>query len=386
MEVIGETTTTINWESFPSDMICEIISEITDISDIISFMSTSKTFIKFAKLCVTQLTSLKFITVPLSNFNCFDNLIKSDKNTLLLIEKADDISVIKTMKNLIEANLYFSVNTVQDFSNMVLILIDSYLTPIEEKFETGGSMIHRRSLNNVLIRIIAKVGNDTYAVIIDNGRILMIMPEIQLTIVLSTKIKNTYKPLKINFLGLKGEAKMDKTIIFGFLAPFGMKDNLINFIKDGNFGLLDPSKPPSATNQILKSQLKNIDGKVSNSSILTTMFAIYVLTNMVSGVILTADENMRKNFENVIEEYNKTVDTYKKINLSAFRYANMQIMIMQSSIDKRSKDLIPFLSKINYFDPDELTNDENIVKNTLKIIRDLRQNNQILYLPDGSTK
>ena len=382
----------IDWNLMPRDNACEIISHITNVGDIINFMKTSSTFINLAMICVKELTSEKLVSSPLSNFTGFTRLARSNENVLLLLEHIDNIAIITQLFRLVEANFYFAVNTETEFSDMVISIINGYLTPVEEVSAQGEVNTYRRSLDNAMIRIIANIGKEAYAVIIDHNKIMLFMVQNPATNALKDTIASTFNPLVVEFYYGK--------IYSGFNLPFGLMDNLTEFIQEGNFGLVEPSNPPSVvTNPTLKSQLKLIGSGFSSSALLTPLLAIYAIVNNLSlgqtKLILSADDNIREHFQKVVDEYNQSAPTDKQINLSAFRHATFQRLIYLSSTKSKSYDPILPLTKTKYVSIQDVENDQDVTSGTYSKYKDILKRNRIarktggnispIYLPDGST-
>ena len=394
-----------NWNLFPSDLLSYLFTFITDVSDIITFMLVSKAFRNNAKLYVTKLSSSKLVSIQLTNLKGFDKLVRSNENILLEINDIKDISVIGLMKDLVETNFYFSVKSEIKFSDMVLEIMDTYLMPIKEEYKTGGEKIHQRSLDNGMIRIIAILPEEyietyiidnmtspkqkVYTLIIDHGKILIITPNTIRMETLKGKIENKYNPKIIEFLRIDGEPPHQTN---GY-DSIGLKENMINFINYGEFGLLDPSKPVSETNPTLKSQLKTINTDFSNIMSLQILLGIYIYTNIeeARNDFFKADEKIRESFEKIVKKYNKNNDfhyIFSNISLDKIKFKDLSIFASRSKIIKQSRTLtfIKFISRVRYFNPKDLKIDFNTILITSNIVEDLRKNNQPIYLPDGSIK
>jgi len=75
----------------------------------------------------------------------------------------------------------------------------------------------------------------------------------------------------------------DNTRLTGFGSLFLFKSPILNFLRNSDFGLVDPNQPPSFDNPPLSTYLiKIIQSNAINCALLNIIFCIYVVYHQIS--------------------------------------------------------------------------------------------------------
>ena len=91
------------WDLLNEDAACEIISRLTSIRDIINYSETSPRFYQLAKRCLTRLDSDEYIEVPLTWLSEFKNLRVTGENIRVLVTPRT-LHLVESLPRLLEAN------------------------------------------------------------------------------------------------------------------------------------------------------------------------------------------------------------------------------------------------------------------------------------------
>jgi hypothetical protein len=288
------------WSSLPPELACIAVSNITDISDISRSLQTSNIFRQYT-FCIQNLTSNKVLLAPSSFLDSFIN-VKTADHKIVFIVTENDLNKLNSLIHLRQA----------DFVLRNFNLLSSLFQNL-------------KGLNfpEHYFKIILDSPDGCIGILISNGNFL-ILPDNNYQQQIGTLIINT-KPNLISTMlpdigvGIEGNP--------GFKL---WKNPMREFLLFSDFGLVDPTQPPSEINRPLSEYIRLVsDG--ANVTLLYKILTIYIRYHGLSqGTLINSDQTMRRYFEHQIE---KNRDKHPNFNLSAMLYANLTIIISLNSIN-----------------------------------------------------
>ena len=322
------------WENLPLEMVCEIMSYITDIKDIVSLPEM------FAKLCIKRFTSKDFIITPISYFNSFESLVYSDNKILFEVD-ANSLSVIASLRRLRKAN--FIINSPE------------LLVPLLHELEIRSKDFE------VDFKIVIQYPTITVGIIIQ-GQKFIIIPRYKfpyyndISNVLSDDIRKEYTELQ--------EVHHRNMLL---------RYKIIEFLRMSDFGLVYPLQPPSNDNPPLSIYINKLaDGGISRRDILIKIVYIYVYYHKLKhGPIITADDNMKDYFP-----LPEGVD----INYSLLTDANLRRIVNGSFNRKVSIEEIAECDIPKFLPDDTINNIEAIIGQAHNVYKIYDSNKSVAVL------
>ena len=239
-----------HWADLPSEIACEIITRITDLRSLLNYMQISRTFYRLAHSCTRIIDSPVRIEVPLSYFAGFQNLQTIGDNISVTLN-TEDLPLLSTLPLLTTANLRYShTSGISGYPPLELGVILSF---------ADGLKIAQK-IHNLNLRLAIDQQTVIFYLIIQGNR-FTIEPD----------------PLRVEEVRQLFHLSYPQ---FEFVPIPGMMSLLSrgvrNFLSQQDFGLIDPSQPPSETNPPLVTLLREIaqSGLVHNL-LITYAFLIY---------------------------------------------------------------------------------------------------------------
>lgn len=370
MEFSGASTDSDPWAYLPRDLVCENISYITDINDIVNLFRVSKSFRENVD-CVQVITSQSIVSVQLSSLTSFTNLRWIDHRVIISVDTVQ-LNSLNTLRH-----AHFLINDV--------------------------------NLLGTLLQLLPKV-NEHYF------KISLVLPE-GLKII-SILIKNgdyVIVPLNSKYVNLINIPGLNKIIIprtdDGFNQLALLREPLKRFLREGDFGLTDPSQPPSEDNPPLSEFTRYISDAAS-TKILVLLLPAYVKYNLLETAtdrrFLRADELMRTYFSFQIDAYNtKTIESSigqsqpqivlptqqrQPIDMNRMLHAHLSVIISANRLNTMTpQELAEYEFPEIIPSPDDLARINNIISHARNIYVQLHTQAKttpgiFFYTTDGSKR
>ena len=158
--------------------------------------------------------------------------------------------------------------------------------------------------------------------------------------------------------------------------PVKVDHDLLNFLINGEFGLVSPSQPHSYENQCLLCGLKSIKS-ITDLECLRILMSIYVMINRLNRrnmFLIEGDELIKRYFWSATDQWNKS--SKRQIDLSVFRLSNFGdlLPLMTSPIQNEVNDTV--FVKIDH--------DRNILIGIREELRHLKSSNNSIHLSNES--
>jgi hypothetical protein len=250
------------FENLSLDISCEIISKITSLEDIITYRTTSKIFSEISKTCLENVNANVPTYLPIVFFANHPSLKRLGDQIYLQVTPKS-LEILTTIPSLRAANLYLGKLATENLQDVILLTLD--LLNVERK------------IPKVNFRIAATTEKGENFFFFLQGRRFMIHSYSDDHSDLAAEIQSRYPEL-IHF----NLEEMYPTLL-GFIDPNHPKllsDRLRRFLNEGNFGLIDPSQPPSSTNPPLSNCAKVLaEAGVADYSNLISLILRYIEIN-----------------------------------------------------------------------------------------------------------
>lgn len=227
------------WEHLPDDMACEIISRTTNIRDLFQYMQTSKRFSELAHLCTIRLESDERRTIGIESLVNFNQLQEIGDNILVSI-KSETIPLLQNLPQLRKANFFLplSSNFIQD----VLLILN--------QLNLAGKIPYENFRIIGFLKYLFLQGDHT----------MIIWP--MLTSEKLLPLQEQYPEMIFTLL-------KDPQLL--------MNNRLRNFLREGDFGLVDPTRFPSEDNPPLSVYLSRLGNHgLAESQLSASILRIYI--------------------------------------------------------------------------------------------------------------
>lgn len=330
------------WQFLPLEQACQAISYITDITDVSRILQTSVGFRQYVH-CIQNLTTNRLVTVTSSYLSAFTNLVSVDHKIVV------NLDVLPSLPKLQQAHF--------------LIRDVNLLAPLLQNLNRLDYPEHYFKISLVLPDIIM-------GILILNGRFVIIPPGKNYEQAL-TQIINQIRPSLVQLTIPNTGQRFNRFVL--------LRKPMRDFLKTADFGLVDPSNPPSDSNPPLSNYAKILaDG--APTGLLLKIFTIYVFYNRLyqidNPIFINTNQEIRRYFEPQIEANRSK---YPNLNMSAMLFAHIQVLISINILDSVTvEDIaeyefpnIPTLDVINYID--------GVTNLTRAIYRQLRNQAQRQY-------
>ena len=308
------------------DAMSELFLNLTDVSDIYGTLMSNTSLRQCTRKCVKKLTSKRLVNMPLINFRDFTELSEIDSNVLFVIDSVDDADVLKTMPKLTMFNLFVNDTqmSIDEFCEKVLTILLQYLEH-PTNINNGDDNRIGRTLFNSTIRICGRIrltptidvipdiistgyeDNTMIAspycdvgIVINNGKVMTIncgrehkMIELVQTILNIDPDVNIaipvvyfrehdlskYYPGRFEYYMYAHYPVRHAVMNIDDLQMCQINKTLRRFIRDGDFGLIDPKSPPGPQNPDLKSQLSIVNTGLGNVDLIHHLLRTYLYVN-----------------------------------------------------------------------------------------------------------
>ena len=255
----------------------------------------------------------------------------------------------------------------------VTAIIDAYLTPVTITMSDGSQSLIQRKLGDSLIRIMGRIGGSETGLIIDHGRIFFFRGNL---------VPVGYVNQITEYLAQKDENLTIYNLPTGSVS-FLVKE-VIGFINEGDFGLVNPSRPPNPVdNPPLKSRLQMSSSGILLGVSLLVLFNIYYYVNRIYKE-KKGDRLMKKYLENIVAKHNIFYHE-TPINLDNFRGSIRMQEFTKIGIHSPRSDMIMDI-RIPEVEAnvDNMTLERESLRSAATVYRNLRDNNQPFYMVDGT--
>lgn len=268
------------WIDLPVEIACEIITRITDLRSLLNYMQTSKTFYRLSRLCTRVIDSPVKVEVPLSYFTGFQNLQIIGGKIRVRIDP--DISALSTLPGLRAANLIYNRDVEEVNPDELHDLVKTIL----------ANLGLGRKIPQVDFRIVVVSNFNRIGLIIQGDRfdILGVSETVSRPIV--ETIKEAYPQLQ--YLGLSNLS-----------ANFTLVNrDFRNFLLEADFGLTDPTRPPSENNPRFSVDDLSDSGLLPRYLILDLILLYGWHNGLIENGVLYLDDLMRKYIQPALIEEN----------------------------------------------------------------------------------
>ena len=280
MEAVIEEVPYDSWSDLPEEIACEIITRITDLRSLLNYMQSSQTFYRLARLCTRMIDSPVKVEVPLSYFAGFQNLqLIGDK--ILVTITAEELSLLSTLPSLRAATLLY---------------IDSPETRVVDSYASLRSILRAldlgRKIPQMNFHIILHPGYSSLFLIIQGNRFGILGAD-RLE---AARVINEIYP-QLQYLELPG--------LGSSLATYNR--DFMNLLRDGDFGLVDPSQPPSEKNPPFSYDLHRLaDSGALPRTLPFDLILLYAAHNgLVKDGTIYLDDLMKRYIQPAIVEHNR---------------------------------------------------------------------------------
>lgn len=309
------------WADLPVEIACEIITRIDDLRSLFNHMQASKTFYELAQVCIRELNSKVRMEVPLRSLVKFQNLESLGDNIILTVTP-DEVNLLSSLPRLRRANILFS--------NLVYGAFNQLSSEITVIFQELG-LSRKIPLVNFRIHLILSTIPTTILIQGDRFGILSFED-------VSPLIQKLYPELK--YVQLPSGYSSGETLI---------SRDLRDFLREGDFGLTDPSHPPSGTNPPLRDYLEQFADFKMMPKVLGDIIEIYAIYHhLIHEDEITLDETMKRYiqptiiWENKVRKsrflgnaYTRYSELYKPLSLDKISIYSIPDMILQSTHPER---------------------------------------------------
>ncbi len=338
----------------------------------------------------------KFPIQPLAKFTLVDTI----DDTIVAINNIDDIRELVSMDRL--RNVHLSIGRMSNFTEfmgMVVNIIDHYLMKI---IITNGEnqRVVERKLHHSLLRITGKIEDIKFGLIIDHGRVYII-DDVRFEDQIENKIAeinqlvaylNRKEKLLKFFHPLPRSPSTDIMEEIRFLVG-----DLLLFIEEGDFGLSDPSVPPSEINPPLKQKLQMLSTRTTRWNSIYGMLRIYLFVNGITEHIYTKyirrenvdERSLEKYFRHTIIRYN-LIHAIGQIHLNRIcPFTDISRLLEFSAIRVHRPDpydigeiRVPEIETTE----EQLDMEDEIIHSIIVIYRSCMISKKPIYRTDGSKK
>jgi len=323
------------WNYLSKDIACEIISHITNFGDILNFRKVSKRFLKHVTFCSTQLTSDEMVHISSNILKLFPKLKYIDHKIGINI---DNINDIKSLKHLEHA--YFLI----DNPDLIKVILKS---------------LHRLKHSYHYFKIGVTMTEKFIGFLRKNNKSIII-----------PKSDSHYIDEKIEDFPSMPPAIAYNTDIFERKL---LKMPLIQFINNEDFGLVDPTQPPSINNPPLSDYIfDHMD--CSNISTIISLLYIYMLyhTLTISKIKYSFDSVLKFYFQQQIDKYNLKQHPNNKMDTNDFTRMKIGNICYLNILNVFTDEELSEYKFPNIVSLDIYNEIDNIINKTMNIYKTLK--------------
>lgn len=369
------------WQELPLEMACHIISNITDVHDISKLIQTSSGFRRYA-YCIQHLTSNTNIRIPVSYFEIMPGLQTIDHKIEIPVQYYD-LDLLSKLDILSEA--YFVLQDINLLSPLLQVL--NGLNLVQHYFKI--SLVLPATTMGILIQ------NGRYIIIPAKNSSAQRLVELLDELKPLSKFINNIHPSLVELISqgypslvqiIPPESFLQTNLLYTYTL---LKKPMRDFLKTADFGLVDPTQPPSDNNPPLSNYIQIIsDG--TGEKVLMELLNIYIYYHQLTqGYWINADQVMRKHFQSQLDTV--TDPNGREINMSVMSFPNLLKIIISNRLESITVDEISKYEFPVIISTQVQNNISDIVTNTFQTFRQLRQQSRVqpnvaYYATDGSLR
>jgi hypothetical protein len=377
----------MDFDIMPLEIACHMISYIKSIHDIINWMIISKRFRYLAEFCIQEIYSDIVVRVPITNFIDFIALKKVNDNILLTNLDISNVNILTTMPKLYKATFYIGIIEDLDYFKSMIINILKYLN-------TPNILIcgyyNRKKVafvvqNNKFMFLGFETNSNSYSLLYN------LIKEIQIH-----NLELILISLNSNYQALPDIANIhfkDMSLLSGNYAV--ISKTLKHFLRVTDFGLLDPSKPPSDNNPSISKYAQLIANagidkhRIKNEeNLISDLFVIYNAYYQTEQLVEVASF-----FQSDLNIFNRLFNkNYSFREPSNFPYSFTKvssIVLTVGLLDVENPaiyDIINFEIPNGYPEIDDYDAINNKLHNTIQIYNNLHRNIIPYYTTNATLK
>jgi len=264
------------WDTLDDQTICNIISKVSNFQDLLNYIQSSEKVRAVAPTCVESLDSDSVIEVDLDLLAGYRSLQSVGGNIHLMITRKN-INLGSTLPYLQKADFYFDALNSELVLEQMLHITDQLDLPVK--------------IPQVNFRIV-RFGSALFI----QGNQFMVLGLQSRNPGLISEIGRRYPQLLYFDSRILGQNFGDPQLISRMMETF---------LREGDFGLVDPIQPPSTNNPPLSLYLSRLaDSGISSIVLLKTILTIYVKYNGLyrrQNHTISMDNLMKKCFLKTME-------------------------------------------------------------------------------------
>lgn len=347
------------WQSLDKNTACETVSNITDISDIFNFSLTSRNFLQYSN-CIKNLTSDKLVNISGGFIFTFQYVVTIDHKIIIIIDESN-INNLKLLNKLEQAH----------FLIQNLNLLSPLLQVVNKLNDNTARFYFKISLLLPDITIGIFIMNNKYLILPrENNNYDQILSQ-----TVSQINPNSFR-MTFPDLGTNRNA---------FIL---IKKPMRDFLKNEDFGLLDPKRPPSETNPPLSNYTRIIANSGGFSyKLISIIFYTYLYYNQLPKLgIVNFNQTLRKYFSTQIEVIRKG---NPGINMSAMNVSDITSLLSFNMMFSISVEDIAEFEFPDTFTANQIENISNNVPTSItyhSISQDINNPGTAFYKTDGNLK
>jgi len=311
----------------PKDIVCEIMSHISDVRDILNYINISKIFQQYGSLCITQLHADQVQGISSNILRLLPKLEYIDHKIIVTIDNINNIELVKNLEN-----AYFLIDDI----NLIPLLLKS---------------LHKLKHHNHYFKIGLRTPEKLISILIQNSK----------SIIIPQDGVNQIEEMIDEFSSIS-QIQLDRRRTL-------YKMPLRQFVNRGDFGLETPTQLPSPYNRPLSEYIVDkLD--YCTRDVLIDLIYIYMIYNKLinSSFEFIFDDRLNFYFQKQIGEYNlDEINKRTYTNLDIYELLNMNI-IKLLTVDELSEYKFPNIVPISEFDQirNTIYNTRNIYKRLVR--------------------
>ena len=281
------------WETLPDEIACEIITRLNNLQEISSYMQTSRHFNRLARRCLQVIDSSTLVRVPLTYFTQFQNLRVIGDNIIVTMRQ-EEADLLLTLPQLGAVNL--SIDLPLEYQE------DDYLQFSDYLLSVMLAVLERLNLQRKFPHVNLRVElRGKWADLIQNTTLIF--------------QGHRFGSLKGFFASRQWAGMISKRYPQPqYIQIPRMVDRILlidrdlrNFLREGDFGLVDPLQPPSEANPPLSVYLRRLsDSGLIDAYVLHFLISIYAWSHgLFSDATIYFDDLMRRYFQPAIIRENE---------------------------------------------------------------------------------
>jgi len=308
--------------SFPEEIICQFLAYISDVDHIINLMTVSSSILRLTGVSITHLVSTKCRDIPVSWITRFKEL-RATGNPIIIHLHSDQIGLLASVPNLLKAN--FEVSGIGHAS----IILD---------------LLAALEVNRKVPNLDLKVSTGTIPLILQGDRYFA----------LEGLSQGAYTQQKLP--GLRS-VSIPPIMRRGLTSPMLLFSNRFKYFTErAEFGLLDPSLPPSKNNPSITPRIRAIGRSgAADRIMIENILKLYgQYHRILCGSFLVSDQLCKDTFEEIINDFDITttanrITLYKSRILREYNLPQLLPDEEYMSIDRQISNILFVYSEYRDF-------------------------------------